>query len=153
MRYGMAAMVVGCALVGSAGPAAAQYATGDASGVSQSMPGLPVGSVVKLRPAATEIPKAVPRAGNPIGTEGRVYDPSRPLDVFKGTGIDPGNVIAPVSGYPGTQNPNLLQQLYTKIGSIVGLTQTTTTGPVPNVTPGIFRRNRQRARDRMWWGD
>lgn len=154
MRSWMAAGGVVCALVGLSAPASAQFGVGDASSAgSSAMPGLPVGTVVKLSPAATEITKAVPQAGNPIGTQGRIYDPSRPLDVFKGTNIDPSNVIAPVAGYSGTGSPNLLTQLYTKIGSIVGLSRTVTTGPVPNVTPGIFRRNRERAAARMWRAD
>lgn len=156
MRPWMVVVGAACALAGTAAPAAAQFGSGDGGWASgTAMPGQQVGSVFKLNAAGQVLPKAVPQAGDPVGTQGRKYDPSRPLDVFKGTNIDPASVVAPVAGYPGTgQDPTLLDRLYTKLGSLVGLSHAETVGQTPNVTPGIFRRNRQRAAEnRMWRAD
>ena len=80
----------------------------------------------------------------------RRYDPSKPFDAFKGSNIDPRSVVAPIPGVAGDQN--LLVRFYEKVKSVMGVTTNTVEQP-PNVTPGIFRRNRERARARMWRDD
>jgi hypothetical protein len=141
----VAGLAAACAV---AGTAAAQFTT----------QGQVVGSSVGLNPSGTAVPRAVPQAGNPVGNPlGRPYDPTRPLDVFKGTNLDPKSVVAPVSGFPSvpTQQPDLLDKLYAKIGSITHFFSPTPPAqqPAPTVTPGIFRRNRERAAERMWRRD
>ena len=115
-----------------------------------------VSSSFNLSPAGNRMPSAAPQAGNSIGSPlmQRPYDPARPLDAFKGSNIDPTTVIAPVSGFPGTQQPDLFDRLYTKLGSVTGLIKPTPPStPKPNVTPGIFRRNRERNNPQNWRRD
>ena len=150
-----------CAMVGTVLPAMAQFGTfktGSATSGSpvgtMPMPGQQVGSVVNLNPAGQMLPKAAPQAGAKIGSPLQgAYDPSNPLASLKGSGLSASDVIAPVAGYPGGvggQQPNLLTQLYTKLGSIVGMQSTETTGETPNVTPGIFRRRQARVATQMY---
>lgn len=99
----------------------------------------------------TQFPQAAPRVGQPLNVPAdtplmRRADPNRPFDAFKGTNIDPRSVIAPVLG---TGDQSVLAKFYDKLKSAVGLS-TKTIAPPQNVTPGIFRRNRERARERMW---
>ena len=143
MRRIIAAVGLACA---AATPAAAQF----------SVPGQPVGSSFDLPQAGSAIPKAAPQAAMPVGNPLiRPYDPTRPLDVFKGTNLDPKMVVAPVAGFPGigTQQPNLLERLYARFGSITGFFKPTVSDPVPTYAPGIGRRNRERAKERMWRRD
>ena len=82
------------------------------------------------------------------------YDPSKPLDAFKGTNLDPKSVVAPVAGFPTTgQDPNLLQRLYTKIGTVTGFITPSTPTPRPTYTPGLSRRNKERTMERTWRRD
>ena len=121
------------------------------------MPGQIVGTGYSLSPAGTAIPKAVPKAGQPIGspfanTASKPYDPSRPYDAFKGTGIDPRDIAAPVVAF-GDQSA--VSKFYDKLKAVVGIAPS---GPpsmaaVPGYTPGISRRNRERAEKRMWQRD
>ena len=148
MRRWIAAIGVACAV---AGTLLAQQPSNGAS-----MPGQVVSTGFNLKQAGTRVPAAAPQAGNGIGSPlaSRPYDPSRPLDAFKGTGIDPRSVIAPVSGFPGTQQPDLLDRLYAKLGSVTGfLRPTVPTAATPTVTPGIFRRNRERHSQQNWRRD
>jgi hypothetical protein len=137
-----------CALVGVATPVVAQGTT---------MPGQVVGTGYSLSPVGSQLPKAAPSVGTPIGSPFgsaamRPYDPSRPYDVFKGTNIDPRNVAAPVVGF-GDQSA--ISKFYDKLKAVVGIAPS---GPpsmaaVPGYTPGIGRRNRERAEKRLWRPD
>jgi hypothetical protein len=137
-----------CALAGFADRAAAQGTT---------MPGQVVGTGYSLSPAGTALPKAAPPAGTPIGSPFgsaamRPYDPSRPYDVFKGTNIDTRNIAAPVVGF-GDQSA--MSKFFDKLKSVVGIAPS---GPpamaaAPGYTPGISRRNRERAEKRLWRPD
>jgi hypothetical protein len=165
MRRLLAAAAVGAA----AGTAAAQFgtATGGVNttraggGATASMPGQVVGSGFNLsgsapKPVGTQLPPAA-------GPLSRPYDPTKPLDVFKGTGIDPKSVVTPItplSPYPNTPplvEKNLVDRLYDKLDSALHVSFfSKPPAPVakpPNVTPGIFRRNRERAEERMWRRD
>lgn len=160
MRRVLAAAAVVCA----AGSAAAQFgtATGGFStskaggGVPASMPGQVVGSGFNLAGSAPQpVGKQLPLVGD---SQGRPYDPSKPLDQLNGTGINPRNVIAPISAFPPVQGPdkNLIDRLYDKLDSALAFKFSRTPEPVArpaNVTPGIFRRNRERFDDRMWRRD
>jgi hypothetical protein len=146
-QLALAAGVV-CALAGFAGRAAAQGTT---------MPGQIVGTGYSLTPVGTRLPKAAPSVGQPIGSPfqnqaTRPYDPSRPYDAFKGTNIDPRNIAAPVVAF-GDQSA--FSKFYDKLKAVVGIAPS---GPpsmaaVPGYTPGIGRRNRERAERRMWRPD
>jgi hypothetical protein len=110
---------------------------------------------VNLAPAGARIPSAAPQAGTNIGSplSGRPYDPSNPLGVFKGTGIDPKSVVAPVSGLPGTQQPDLLDRVSAKLGSVTSFFRPSPPPQQKMITPGIFRRNRERAQQANWRRD
>jgi hypothetical protein len=90
--------------------------------------------------------------GSPVGNAlTRPYDPTRPLDALKGTGLDPSSVVAPVVPM-GMKEPNLLDRLYEKLGTVTGFRKPDTP-PRTNFVPGISRRNRERAEQRMWRRD
>ncbi len=150
MRRWVRAVAAACAVAGAAGLTRAQFG-------GPTMPGgQVVGSTATLSPAGQRLPSAAPGAGMPIGSPlSRPYDPSRPMDVFKGTGIDPSTVAAPVAGFPATQarNPNLLQRLGDKLGAVVPFLRPSTPPEMPRFTPGIFRRDRERAHARNWRRD
>ena len=121
----------------------------------QAMPGQAIGTGFQL-------PQVGTRAGAPVGKPINVpddnpmmrrYDPSKPYDVFKGTGLDPKNLVTPIAetGQPGN-DLNLMQRLYRTIGTNVGFFEP----PAADrkmVTPGIFRRNRERAAERAFRRD
>src|SRR5438067_2211376 len=114
MRHVGVAMAAACAAGLCVGGATGQFSTTGNSGQA-AMPGQVVGTPVTLNPVGTSIPKATTPAGSPIGNPlMRPYDPSKPYDVFKGTGIDPNSVVAPISGFPGfpTKDPTLLDRVY-----------------------------------------
>lgn len=146
MRLVLAAGVA-CAV---AGAAAGQNA----------MPGQEVGSGFQLKPVGQTVAKAGKPVGGPPGggMAAKPYDPSRPYDPLKQAGLDPGQVVAPLSAYPqlatGPQ-PDLVDRLYAKIGTTLGLFPKPTAPPPKNPTPGIFRRNRERAEQQraMWRRD
>jgi hypothetical protein len=119
------------------------------------MPGQVVGTPLNLNPIGNPVNKAVPSRGELKKLESplsRPYDPGKPLDVFKGTNLDPKQVMAPVAEFPQTPNQNLLERLYDKLETKV-TSMFRPTGPVtPTYTPGIFRRDKQRAMNRMWRG-
>lgn len=152
MRRFIAAVGVGCALAGTAGAqTGSATATTTGTGGRAAMPGQVVGSPLNMRPVGASAPKAAPQVGAPVGGPlSRPYDPSRPLDAFKGTNIDPKTIVAPVSEFtpPAAPQPDLATRWYVKIGLAVGFLEQPTVAPPPNVTPGIFRRNRERARER-----
>lgn len=137
MRHWLLALGGMCAL---AGAAAAQQPSGQV-----------VSNGFTLNPAGTRVPAAAPPAGTNVGNAMmRPYDPMRPLDAFKGTNLSPKNVVAPVTGLPGTQQPDLLDRLYGKLSSVTGFFRPSSPQSMtPNVTPGIFRRNRER--HKMEW--
>ena len=148
MRQWLAAIGATCALSGIA--FAQQAGPGPAS-----MPGQVVSSGFNLNPAGNRLPAAAPQAGNKIGSPlMKPYDPSNPLGVFNGTNIDPSTVVAPVTGIPGTQQPDLLDRLQAKIGSVTGFFKPTPPTPqTKTITPGIFRRNRERHAEMNWRRD
>lgn len=126
-------------------------------GAPASMPGQVVGSGFNLAGSAPQpVGKMLPPAGDPLS---RPYDPSRPLDVFKGTGISPNQVIAPITAFPPVPGPdkNLIDRLYDKLDAALNVNffarKPEPVAAPPNVTPGIFRRNRERVQERMWRRD
>lgn len=159
MRWSLKALAVACAVAGLTGFGHAQFriapqSAGTASAAG-SMPGQTVGSSYNLNPGGSTIPRAAPQAGTPIGNPlTRPYDPSRPMDMFKGSGIDPKTVVTPLSAFPGlpTQNPSILDRLNSKLGSVVTYFRPSEP-PRPTYTPGISRRNRERAMERNWRRD
>ncbi|MBN9522358.1 hypothetical protein J0H58_28205 [bacterium] len=161
MRRLLAVAALGAA-AGTA-PAQSGTATGGISttraggGATASMPGQVVGSGFNLAGSAPQpVGKMLPPAADPLS---RPYDPSRPLDVFKGTGINPRQVIAPISAFPPIPGPekNLIDRLYDKLDAALNVNffsrKPEAVAAPMNVTPGIFRRNRERAQDRMWRPD
>ena len=101
-------------------------------------------------PAAIEVP-----AGLPVGQNAhqRPYDHNRPYDQFVGTGIDPSLLRAPLVGPDGREvaPPGPFADFIARVKSVFVKT------PPPQRTipyaPGISRRNRERAEQRMWRRD
>lgn len=117
------------------------------------MPGKEVGSGFSIKPVGNELRKVAPPVGSaPSGGLGsRPYDPSKPYEPLKQAGLDPDSVIAPLSAYPAMPSgaePDLIDKMYAKIGATFGLFPKPNVTPPPNPTPGIFRRNRERAKER-----
>jgi hypothetical protein len=95
--------------------------------------------------------QTLPRVGAPVGSSlprpwGTPYDPRRPLDPLRAAGLNTNTLVAPVQGY-GDQS--FFDRFLDRIKATFGLTSAPI-NPPPNVTPGIFRRNRQAHRQRLW---
>ncbi len=118
------------------------------------MPGQIVGGYRgQVAPVGKQQPAAAPQAGQSITGNAmqRPYDPARPFDSLKGTGIDPKNVLAPLTGPDGkpVATPDALDKLTERIKAFFGVNQPP---PRPPYTPGIARRTRDR-NDHMWRRD
>ncbi len=118
------------------------------------MPGQVVGSYAgTVSPVGQKQPAAAPAAGLPVTSNPlmRPYDPSKPYDVFKGTNIDPKQVLAPLVGPDGrpVQPPDALDKLSDKLKAVFGFG---TPPPRPPYAPGISRRNKERIQQ-MWRRD
>jgi hypothetical protein len=121
-----------------------------------SMPGQVVGGYSgPVNPVGQRAPSAAPPAGLPVGQNAlqRPYDPNRPYDQFVGTGIDPSLLRAPLVGPDGREvaPPGPFADFIARVKSVFVKT------PPPQRTipyaPGISRRNRERAEQRMWRRD
>lgn len=116
--------------------------------------GTPVGSPL-LKPVGTPVAAAAPKVGNPVGTPpgGQPNQASLP----PGFQFDLKNLVAPVNPeyLPAALRPQQKESLYEaafkKWLDAFGLAKP------PEVkstfTPGMSRRNRERARERAWWRD
>jgi hypothetical protein len=118
------------------------------------MPGQVVGSGFQFNAVGNQFPQAGTKVGQPVNLPPdtplmRRSNPNDPFDVFRGTKLDPRNVAAP---FPGGDK-NALERFYDKLKSAVGLSTRPSLPPPQMVTPGIFRRNRERAEERMWRRD
>ncbi|HEY3789405.1 MAG TPA: hypothetical protein VGL71_11150 [Urbifossiella sp.] len=132
------------------------FAQQSGPGFGSNMPGQIVSTGYGLKAAGIRLPSAAPQAGRSVGSPlAKPYDPSRPLDVFKGTNLSANDVVAPVSGFPGlSQQPNLLDRINSKIDSVTSFFKPSTPALTTRmITPGIYRRNRERAQERMWMRD
>jgi hypothetical protein len=126
-----------------------------ATAQNQAMPGQPVGTTFQFAPVGKQFPQAGAKVGQPVNMPAdtplmRRANPNDPFDGFRGTTFDPKNVVAPVAGLG---NQNVLERFYDKMKSAIGLSTKPPTAPPQNVTPGIFRRNRERAKEQMWRRD
>lgn len=144
-----------CALGLAAGPAGAQFGSpGPATGSSPAVipGGQVVSSTVNLNSAGAAIPKATMPAGTGIGSPlTKPYDPYRPQDVLKDSKIDPKLLVVPLSSFstlPGDP-PDLVDKLNEKLGAVTRFFRPTTTDPPKVYTPGLTRRNKERAAERM----
>jgi len=106
------------------------------------------------------IGKELPRAGKPVGKPINIpsgnpllrpYNPANPYEALEGTGLSVKSVVAPVNGYSTEAPPSMFQQVSDKMKSLLGISKP----PVVHntFTPGIYRRDRQRAQERMWQRD
>ena len=148
MRQILAAVATACAVAGTAGNAAAQIGTSQAA--------IPGGQVVSssypLKAGGAMIPRAVSPAGTPIGSpfvnpmSGNVINP------YKQPGFDPSLIVAPASGFPGNPSPDLIDKLYDKLDSVTSFFKPSPS-PRPTYTPGISRRNKERAMERNFHRD
>ena len=118
------------------------------------MPGQTVGVYRgQVNPVGTKAPAAAPQAGESIGGPGqsRPYDPTHPYDAFKGTNIDPANVLVPLVGPDGKPitPPDGLDRMSAQIREFFTRTPPP---PRPPYTPGITRRTKERA-EHLWRRD
>lgn len=116
------------------------------------MPGTPVGKPIVV-PVGIPIPRAAPAAGERVGTGPGGLPPalSPQQPQMPGQQIDLKNVIAPYPQQP-TPEPTFWEKLEERWFSLFKSSNPTV--PPPNWTPGIGRRNRERAeerRQRPWW--
>ncbi|MBN9117675.1 MAG: hypothetical protein J0I06_00640 [Planctomycetes bacterium] len=144
MRRFLLAAGVACAVLLN-GPVDAQFNT--------TMPGQVIGSYQgNVVPVGQRLPSAAPQAGQSITANAmqRPYDPNHPYDVFKGTNIDPQNVVAPLVA-DGRQYapPDALDRLSERIKSFF---VSNPPPPRPPYAPGITRRTRERIQH-MWRRD
>jgi hypothetical protein len=155
MRRWTKALGIACAVAGAVGITRAQFNIPPQSANTAMPGGQVVGSTYILNPAGNQLPQAAPQAGTPIGNPlTQPYDPSRPMDQFKGTNIDPKSIVTPMSSFPSlqTQNRSLLDRLNERLAAVVNFFEPSPP-PRPTWTPGISRRNRERAKERMWRRD
>jgi hypothetical protein len=116
--------------------------------------GVPVGSPL-LRPVGTPIAAAAPKVGTPVGTPpgGQPNQTSMP----PGFNFDLKNVVAPVNpeylppSLRPQQKESLFDAAFKKWLEAFGLAKPPEIKN--NFTPGMSRRNRERARERAWWRD
>ncbi|GIW83505.1 MAG: hypothetical protein KatS3mg106_018 [Gemmataceae bacterium] len=113
------------------------------------LPGQVIATSYQFAPPLPQ-PQTLPRVGAPVGLPANSlmvpYDPRRPIDPLISAGLDPKHLVTPVQGY-GDQT--FFDRFLDKIKRAFGLSASTVTPP-PNVTPGIFRRNREAQRQRLW---
>jgi hypothetical protein len=116
--------------------------------------GTPVGSPL-LKSVGTPVASAAPKVGTPVGTPpgGQPNQSSIP----PGFNFDLKNVVAPVNAeyLPPALRPQQKESLYEaafrKWLEAFGLSKPP---EIKNTfTPGMSRRNRERARERAWWRD
>jgi hypothetical protein len=108
------------------------------------MPGLTVGKAL-LKPVGTQLPKAAPPAGSPVGSAPGGSNPTDLTGTLPGQKIDRSAVVGPL---PDTfdmipAEPSLWDKFVAKFGASLGLISPEPRAP--NWTPGISRRNRERA--------
>lgn len=138
-----------CAVTGLTGWATAQNA---------SMPGTVVSNTTgeQMKLVGNELPQVAKPVGRPVNLPDdnpllRRYDPNNPYDSFRGTNLSVKSVVAPVNGASTAVEPNMFQQISKSVKSILGLS---TLPSSPRIyTPGIYRRDRERVRERMFVRD
>ncbi len=139
LRFALA-VGVACA-VGLFGYSPAQFNASN-SGSGTTMPGQPVSTYRgQAVPIGQQQPQAAPPAGQSVanGQMQQAYDPSKPYDPLTGAGLDPKNVLVPVSGPDGkpVAPPDALDRLSDKIRSFF---RATPPPPRPAYAPGVGRR-------------
>jgi hypothetical protein len=72
---------------------------------------------------------------------------ANPYEQFQGTNLNAKSVVAPVNGYTDQVKPSLFDQTVDRLKGIVGLNKKAPP-PAPVFTPGIFRRDLERQRER-----
>jgi hypothetical protein len=144
-------LLAGCGLSGAAAAQAPQVPQGpqtvNVAPAAFSMPGTPVGKpIVNL--VGNRLPAAVPAAGTRVGTgPGGIpsqLNPGGPTP--PGQVIDMKNVVAPYPGQPKAA-PSFWDKLQERWFSLFKSDQPAQRPP--NWTPGLARRNRERAHERM----
>jgi len=150
MRRWIAAVGAACALAGTAS-AQVGATTGTQIGTAP-LPGEIVSNSIMLRSAGKRLPQAAPPAGKRIGSPlTSPYDPNNPLAAFNGSNIDTSALVAPV-GAPGLgmNQPGLIGAINSKLEAVTHFFRPSTpTMAGRTITPGIFRRNRERAKERQ----
>jgi hypothetical protein len=151
----MRGIVCWAGVIGLAAGAPAQTPSTYPVAAPTSMPGTAVGKPI-VQPVGNRIPRAVSPAGQPVGsTPGNKLPPTLDPQLPKPAGqqIDLKNVIAPYPGMP-TPEKTFWEKLEERWFSMFYPSPPTTPPNPTGWTPGIGRRNRERAaerRERPWW--
>ena len=128
-----------------------------------SMPGQVVGSTTgvvgstsgTINPIGNRLPSVAPPVGQSItaNAQQRPFDPNRPYDVFKGSSINPDDLVAPLVGADGKpiEPPDALDRLSEKITAF--FVKPAPPPPRPPYVPGIGRRNKERREQMLWRRD
>ncbi len=156
MRWRIWLSVLGVVAAGST--ASAQFPGQSASPFTGG--GIPVGRAM-LQPVGQTFAPAAQPVGQPVGRQVGILGPNgQPVTQQRPEGqmIDLRNLVAPLSAPlpPGLENPNspgLIDQFYERWRSLIGLSRAPVSGPSPNYTPGLSRRNRERRQNQAWWRD
>ena len=108
------------------------------------MPGTTVGTQL-LRPVGTQIPKAAPAAGSPVGSTPGATLPTDLTGTLPGQAINKAAVVGPLpdSFDMLPTEPSLWDKFVAKFGASLGFISPEPRAP--NWTPGLSRRNRERA--------
>jgi hypothetical protein len=135
---------------------AATVLTGGLRAQTGAMPGTVVSNTSNdtLKVVGSEQPRVAKQVGQgvsqPYGNL-KPYDPNNPYAVFQGTNLSVKNVVAPVNNIPTNVEPSLFTQVVSGLKSLAGLDVKPKVTPI--FTPGIFRRDRERVKARMFVHD
>jgi len=149
MRRVLFSALVLSALTGIGGRAMAQ---------TTDMPGQVVSNTTgdRVKLIGHELPQVGKHVGKPVNVPTtnpllRPYNPNNPYEALEGTNLNVKSVVAPVNGYMSEAPASKFDQVVSSLKSFVGIS---TKPMVKNIyTPGIYRRDRQRAEERMWMRD
>ena len=155
MRTHAAWWLVGTGVAAVTVPAAAQTPQVTVTAQPLQMPGAVVGTPL-LQPVGTQLPRAAPQAGTPVGmvpagTTPGLNPGTNPPQQPPGVPIDLSNVIAPYPGMPNPK-PSFWQELEKRW---LSLFQSDAPAQRTTYTPGIARRNQERreVREGRWRRD
>jgi hypothetical protein len=146
-----------CAAIALTGGAIAQNSTSQTS----SMPGQVVSNTAgeKVRLVGRDLPQVAKPVGRQIGSGAtpNVVLANNPFESFNsnplgGTNLSMSSVVVPnYNGYTSNVAPSMVQQVFSNAMTLLGLKTPPTVQQI--YTPGIYRRDRERVKERMFVRD
>ena len=116
------------------------------------------GSVVSTTPGEQvksvggELPRVAKQVGHGVQPNGpmmRPYNPNNPYEALQGTNLSVKSIVAPVNGYQSQVAPSMFSQVVDTLKSIAGINTKPIVSSTPIFVPGIYRRDRERVKERM----